>query len=169
MGKMKRPSKDEYYLGIALAYSKRSTCLLRRYGAIIVVDDAVVSQGYNGSPRGMENYVESGECPRMKAGCKPGEGYDLCIEIHAEANAVINAARTGAKVVGGILYVAGEHVETGKLSNATPCKQCAALIINSGVSKVISQHENEIVTYDPQRWVKNGLPDYSALNTPKEE
>ena len=115
-----RPSKIRYYLNIAKAVSKRSTCLLRRYGAVIVKDDAIVSTGYNGSARGVVNCVDVGHCLKQMMGAKKGGGYEYCPAVHAEENAIINAARHGSAVYGGTMYVYGEEVKDGKPTASVP-------------------------------------------------
>lgn len=89
----KRISKIDAYLNCAENFAYRSTCLKRKYGAVLVKDDAVISTGYNGSPRGFENCCDLGVCPRMKRNLHQGEGYGICRAIHAEANALLNCSR----------------------------------------------------------------------------
>ena len=86
---MERTDKTNYYLDIADVVSERSTCLRRRYGAIIVFNDEIISTGYNGAPRGRKNCVDLGECTRENLGIPPGERYELCRSVHAEANAIM--------------------------------------------------------------------------------
>ena len=88
-----RISKTNYYLDIAETVSERCTCLRRRYGAIIVKNDSIVSTGYNGAPRGRENCSDMGFCLRERMNIPHGERYELCRSIHAEQNAVISASR----------------------------------------------------------------------------
>ena len=88
----KRISKIDTYLNVAEAFAYRSTCIKRKYGAVIVKDDVVISTGYNGSPRGYDNCCDIGECPRIKLGMHQGEGYGLCRAIHAEQNALLNCS-----------------------------------------------------------------------------
>lgn len=127
-------SKDEYYMCIAEEVLRRSTCLRRKYGAVIVKDDEVISTGYNGSPRGRVNCSNLGTCPR--AGVPHGERYELCRSVHAEANAIISAARRD--MIGSTLYLAGYDVEKRQyIYDARPCLMCERLIINAGVKKII--------------------------------
>lgn len=91
-----RISKIDAYLNCAENFAFRSTCLKRKYGAVIVKDDIVISTGYNGSPRGFENCCDIGECPRIKLNMHQGEGYDICRAIHAEENALLNCSRAQA-------------------------------------------------------------------------
>ena len=88
-----RMSKDKYYLNIADAVLDRSTCLRRKYGAIIVKNDEILSTGYNGAPRGRVNCSELGYCNREQLNIPSGQRYELCRSVHAEANAIISAAR----------------------------------------------------------------------------
>ena len=92
-----RMSKDKYYLNIADAVLDRSTCLRRKYGAIIVKNDEILSTGYNGAPRGRVNCSELGYCNREQLNIPSGQRYELCRSVHAEANAIISAARRHAR------------------------------------------------------------------------
>lgn len=150
----RRPSKDEYYLDIALQVSKRATCLMRNYGAVIVKNDEIISTGYCGSPRGLPNCIDIGVCPRKEAGFLPGEGYDRCRSVHAEANAIISAERS--RMLGGKIYVAGYDVETGNLVEAHPCSMCRRMIINAGLSEVvIRKADGGIKKIKVKRWIEN--------------
>lgn len=133
---MGRISVDDYYLGIAEAVSKRSSCLKRQYGAVIVNNQEIVSTGYNGSPRGEINCCDTGKCERLHVPHNSGR-YDLCHSVHAEMNALLAASR--ADVLGGTLYLYGE--ENGKVINASPCPVCSRLIKNAGISKVIASKQ----------------------------
>ena len=88
-----RVSKENYYLDIAQTVAKRSTCLRKKYGAIIVKNDVIVSTGYNGAPRGRKNCCDIGSCMRDKLGIPRGERYEMCRSVHSEANAIIAASR----------------------------------------------------------------------------
>ena len=136
-----RPSKDEYYLSIAESVAARSTCLRRHYGAIIVKDDAIVSTGYNGAPRGDKNCDDRGICKREKLGVPHGERYELCSAVHAENNAVINAARSGVSVLGGTLYIFGYDCIEQKIITAKPCKMCMRVIQNAGIARIMVSTE----------------------------
>lgn len=142
-----RPSKDEYYLGIAKAVTTRATCLRRHYGAIIVRDDQIVSSGYCGAPRGVKNCCDIGKCLREELKVPSGERYELCRSVHAEMNAVINAARSGACVIDGKMYVYGYDVKKDCVCSGKPCKLCTRVIINAGISKVITSEEKGITEY----------------------
>jgi len=127
---MNRPTKDEYYLGIADAVSRRSTCLRRQYGAVIVKDDVIISTGYNGSPRGETNCCDAGYCEREAKKVPHGERYELCHAVHAEANAIIAGKRSD--MLGATLYLSGR--EDGELlSDPQPCDMCRRLIKNAGL------------------------------------
>lgn len=128
-----RISKQKYYLDIAYAVSKRSTCMRRQYGAIIVKNDEIIATGYNGSPRGEINCCDIGECWREKNNIEHGEQYEKCRAVHAEQNAIISAARKD--MIGATLYLAGRENE--KIIDATPCLICEKMILNAGIERVI--------------------------------
>ena len=133
---MERISKENYYLNIAETVIGRATCLRRCYGAIIVKNDEIISTGYNGAPRGRKNCVDLGHCAREAMKVPHGERYELCRSVHAEANAIISAARRD--MVGGTLYLAGKDAVTGEiLPDATSCAMCRRMIINAGLERVI--------------------------------
>ena len=133
---MERRDKVNYYLDIADTVSERSTCIRRRYGAIIVREDEIISTGYNGAPRGRKNCVDLGYCKRDSLKIPSGERYELCRSVHAEANAIISAARRD--MVGGTLYLVGKDARTGALlGDATSCSMCRRLVINSGLERVV--------------------------------
>ena len=133
---MMRISKENYYLDIAETVLERATCLRRVYGAIIVKNDEIISTGYNGAPRGRINCVDMGYCSREALQVPRGERYELCRSIHAEANAIISAARRD--MVGGTLYLVGRDVRTGELlEDATSCSMCRRMVINAGLKRVV--------------------------------
>ena len=127
-----RLSKDDYYLEIAKAVSRRSTCLRRQYGAVIVKEDEIVSTGYNGAPRGMGNCCDSGVCNREGHEHNDGD-YRSCHSVHAEMNAIISASRQ--EMIGSTLYLDGE--EDGVAIDARPCPICHRLIRNAGITVVV--------------------------------
>ncbi len=131
-----RPDKNEYYLGIAEAAAQRSTCLRRRYGAVIVRKDEVVSTGYNGAPRGERNCVDCGFCRREALSIPKGERYELCVSVHAEANAIISAARRDME--GGTIYIVGLEKDGG-YANPAPCIMCRRLIRNAGIIRCVGR------------------------------
>ena len=133
---MERRDKVNYYLDIADTVSERSTCIRRRYGAIIVREDEIISTGYNGAPRGRKNCVDLGYCKRDSLKIPSGERYELCRSVHAEANAIISAARRDC--IGATMYLAGRDAKTGEiLEDTTSCSMCRRQIINSGIREVI--------------------------------
>lgn len=150
-----RISKEDYYLNIAKAVSLRSTCLRRKFGAVIVKDDIIVSTGYNGAPRGTENCCDTGECLRQKLNVPSGERYELCRSVHAEQNAIIAAGHKDTK--GGTLYLAGIEVETGELID-TPdcCMMCKRVVINAGIDTVIFlNRDGTHRKINPKIWIEN--------------
>ena len=150
-----RPNKVEYYLNIAREVSKRSTCLRRRFGAVILRDDQIISTGYVGSPRGTPNCIDLGKCLREELKVRPGERYELCRSVHAEQNAIINAARSGASVLGGTLYLYGENAKDGSVAEARPCKLCKRMIINAGIKEVIVKTPEGKKIYSVREWADN--------------
>lgn len=131
---MKRISKDEYYLNIAMAVSKRSNCLKRQYGVVIVKNDEIISTGYNGAPRGDVNCCDKYEvCPR--ANVPHNTQYDGCHSVHAEQNALLSARRS--EMIGASLYITGTENET-LIGRAEPCPICDRMIRNAGIKHVIT-------------------------------
>ncbi|MDE7261134.1 MAG: cytidine deaminase [Oscillospiraceae bacterium] len=150
---MSRISKENYYLDIAETVIGRATCLRRCYGAIIVKNDEIISTGYNGAPRGRSNCVDLGRCTREVLNIPRGQRYELCRSVHAEANAIISAARRD--MVGGTLYLAGKDAATGQLLHDTSsCSMCRRLIINAGLDKVIARTGKDTYTVtNVQDWI----------------
>jgi dCMP deaminase len=120
-----RPDWDEYYMSIARTVSLRSNCLRRRVGAVIVVDKAIIATGYNGTPMGVRNCCDGG-CPRCASDAPSGAGYDTCVCVHAEQNAIVLAARHGNATDGGILY-----------ATLRPCFGCAKESIQAGIREIV--------------------------------
>lgn len=151
---MERTSKENYYLDIAETVIERSTCLRRQYGAIIVKNDEIISTGYNGAPRGRKNCSDLGYCTREAMQVPRGERYELCRSVHAEANAIISAARRD--MAGGTLYLVGRDAPSGEvLSDATSCSMCRRLIINAGLKKmVIRNTADRFSVVDVEEWVR---------------
>lgn len=129
-----RIDKDAYYLLIALAVSKRSTCLRRQYGAVIVKNDEIVSTGYNGAPRGKDNCCDVNYCWREANDIPHGERYEACKSVHAEQNAIISASRKD--MIGATLYLVG--TENDKTIKAEPCDICMRMITNAGITRIVS-------------------------------
>ncbi|MGQ9800167.1 MAG: deoxycytidylate deaminase [Candidatus Saccharicenans sp.] len=132
-----RISKDEYYLGIAREVSRRSTCFRRSIGAIIVRDDQIISTGYVGAPRKTRDSLEHGFCLRDRLNIPHGQRYELCRSVHAEQNAIINAARAGVSLLGGDMFIYGQDPGTGLEIDAFPCFICKKMIINAGLNRVV--------------------------------
>ena len=131
-----RVSKENYYLDIAQTVSERSTCLRRRFGAIIVKDDTIVSTGYNGAPRGRAN------CSDLGFGIPRGERYELCRSVHAEANAIVAAERD--RMIGATLYLCCTSPDGNEVMPGTnSCMMCKKLIINAGIELVIVRDDPE--------------------------
>ena len=124
-GKIMRPTWDEYFLEIANVAKKRSTCLRRQVGAVIVKEKRILSTGYNGVPTGIRHCQEVG-CLRDKLNIPSGERHELCRGSHAEQNAIVNAANFGIGLKGSTLYV-----------NTQPCILCTKMIINAGIVKIV--------------------------------
>jgi len=128
-----RPGKTKYFLDIALSVAARSTCLRRKFGAVIVKGDNIVGTGYNGNARGVINCVEVG-CIKDMMDLPSNSAYDLCPAVHAEENSIINSSRSDR--IGARLYIAGLNPDGG-YTRADPCQRCKRKIINSEISEVI--------------------------------
>jgi len=134
---MERISKQDYYLKIASEVAKRSTCLRRQYGAVIVKNDEIIATGYNGAPRGDENCCDVGSCWRDRHNIPHGEQYEKCVAVHAEANAIISASRN--EMLGSTLYLYGYEGFNRPIEQPEPCIMCNRLIKNAGIVRVINQ------------------------------
>ena len=122
-----RPGWDEYFMEFAVLTARRSTCLRRQVGAVIVQDKHIVATGYNGAPRGLEHCAErKGGCLREQLGIPSGEKHELCRALHAEQNAIIQAATLGQSIEGGTIYMTHQ-----------PCDICAKMIINAGIERIV--------------------------------
>lgn len=148
-----RVNKENYYLGIADAVLERSTCMRRKYGAIIVRSDEIISTGYNGAPRGRKNCSDLGFCTREAMQIPAGERYELCRSVHAEANAIISASRRD--MIGATLYLVGRDAKTGELlGDTTSCAMCRRQIINSGIVKVVARTgEDDFTITNVDEWI----------------
>ncbi|HOL21285.1 MAG TPA: cytidine/deoxycytidylate deaminase family protein [bacterium] len=122
---IQRPDWDEYFMRIAELVSSRSTCLRRHVGAVLVKEKRILSTGYNGAPSGISHCKEVG-CIREKLKIPSGERHELCRGLHAEQNAIIQAAYHGVSIKGSILYI-----------TCHPCSVCAKMIINAGIGEII--------------------------------
>lgn len=150
-----RTNKQNYYLDIADAVLERSTCLRRKYGAIIVRNDEIISTGYNGAPRGRRNCSDLGGCTRETLRIPSGERYELCRSVHAEANAIISASRRD--MIGATLYLVGRDAQTNDLlTDATSCSMCKRQIINSGIDRVVIRTGTSTYKTVPvSDWIEN--------------
>ena len=128
-----RPDWDHYFMQMAELTAQRSTCLRRHVGAVIVKDKHIIATGYNGAPRGIAHCDEKGGCLREKLGVPSGERHELCRALHAEQNAIIQAATLGQSIEGATIYITNQ-----------PCEICAKMIINAGIDRIV---------------VKDGYPD----------
>ncbi|MGI6721404.1 MAG: deoxycytidylate deaminase [Anaerovoracaceae bacterium] len=132
-----RPTWDAYFMEMAELVATRSTCLRRHVGAVIVKDKRVIATGYNGAPKGVPHCSEKGGCLREQRGIPSGERHELCRALHAEQNAIIQAATFAQSVEGATMYVTNQ-----------PCIICAKMIINAGIKRIV---------------VKEGYPDDLAV------
>ena len=135
---MERPSWDEYFMEMATLTAKRSTCMRRNVGAVIVQDKHIIATGYNGAPKGIPHCEEIGGCLRERMNIPSGERHELCRALHAEQNAIIQAATSAQSIEGAFIYITNQ-----------PCVICAKMIINAGIKRII---------------VKEGYPDKLAVD-----
>ena len=135
---MKRPSWDEYFMEMAELTAKRSTCMRRHVGAVIVKDRHAIATGYNGAPSGIMHCEERGGCIRQQLNVPSGQRPELCMALHAEQNAIIQAAVMGNSVEGGTIYITHQ-----------PCAICAKMILNAGIKRIV---------------IKEGYPDELAAS-----
>lgn len=127
--KDQRPGWDEYFMKMAALTAERSTCLRRQVGAVIVRDKHIIATGYNGAPRGLAHCDElEGGCLRERLGIPSGQRHELCRALHAEQNAIIQAATMGNSIEGGTIYITHQ-----------PCLICAKMIINAGIKRIVLQ------------------------------
>ena len=123
-----RPSWDEYFMTLANQVATRTTCLRRAVGCVLVRDKRILATGYNGAPSGLKHCSEIG-CLRQQLNVPSGEKHELCRALHAEQNALIQAARYGINVDGATIYV-----------NTQPCVMCAKMLINAGIKEIVYQN-----------------------------
>jgi len=153
--RMERLSKPNYYLDIAQTVAKRSTCLRRNFGAIIVKNDSIVSTGYNGAPRGRQNCSDMGYCLRDRLNIPRGERYELCRSVHAEANAIIAAPRE-IMIDSDMFLVCVDPRAGGLVSGVCSCQMCKRLIINAGIKRVFVRETDFTYTaYVVSDWIEN--------------
>ena len=150
-----RRDKINYYLDLAEMVSNRGTCLRKRYGAVIVKNDEVISTGYVGAPRGRKNCIDLGTCVRTKLNVPRGERYELCRSVHAEANAIISAPRD--KMIGSSMFLCGLEMDTNEyVRNSSCCSMCKRMVINAGIEKVyIRDTKDEYRVVEVQDWIDN--------------
>lgn len=148
---MDRPDKTMYFLKIALSVAARSTCLRRKFGAVIVQGNTIVGTGYNGTAKGVVNCYEAG-CVKDLRELPQDRAYDYCPAVHAEENAIINSNR--ADRIGAKLYLAGFDRD-GNYTMAIPCQRCKRKIINSEIEEVVVLNsDGEPVHYRVRDWVE---------------
>ena len=152
---LERRDKINYYLDLAEIVSQRTTCLRRRYGAVIVKNDEVISTGYVGAPRGRKNCTDLGYCIRQELGIPRGERYELCRSVHAEANAIISASRD--KMIDATLYLTGVEVADGSyVSNSCCCSMCKRMVINAGIKEVVIRDDKDSYRIiNVEDWIEN--------------
>ncbi len=126
---VERPDNDTYFMKMAELVSTRSTCLRRKVGAVVVKEKRVLSTGYNGAPRGLRHCGEVG-CVRARDNVESGTRHELCRGVHAEQNAVIQAAYFGVSIKGGSMYATN-----------FPCVLCAKILVNAGIVEVVFKDE----------------------------
>ena len=150
-----RVSKENYYLDIAQTVAERCTCLRKRYGAIIVKNDVILSTGYNGAPRGRKNCIDLHYCMRNKLNIPSGERYEMCRSVHAEANAIINASRE--QMLGSTLYmVCTDPMSEELVAGTNSCMMCKRMIINAGIDKVVIRDTpTDYRVINVQDWIEN--------------
>jgi len=126
MANKERPEWDEYFIEMAKLVATRSNCVSRKVGAVITVDNQIVSTGYNGAPKGLKHCVDNGGCLRKLNNIESGTRQEVCRAVHAEQNAIISAAVKGVSIKGGTLYV-----------NTYPCSICTRMLINAEIEKIV--------------------------------
>ena len=152
---MERTDKHNYYLNMADTALQRATCLRRKFGAVIIKNDTIVSTGYCGAPRGRKNCSDLGYCERERQNVPRGERYELCRSVHAEQNAIIAAGRD--KTIGATLYLVGRDAKTNELvPNTDCCSMCKRVVINAGIEKVVFRiTDTEYKIINVSDWVTN--------------
>ena len=152
---MDRISKENYYLDIAQTVASRATCLRKKYGAVIVKNDVIISTGYNGAPRGRKNCSDLGTCMRDKLNIPRGERYEMCRSVHSEANAIISASRE--QMIGSALYMVCVDPQTQQVVPDTcSCMMCKRMVINAGIEKVIIRdNATDYRVIEVSSWIDN--------------
>ena len=141
----KLPDSDTYYMGIAMAVREKANCTGNRVGAVVVLENRVISTGYNGVPEGMRNCLEGGclRCSNPNGQFVSGTGYDLCICVHAEQNAILTAARFGISVQDATIY-----------TTMQPCFGCAKELLQAHVKRVVYMHPWAPSDVDPEMGIR---------------
>ncbi len=155
---MKKIDKDSYYLNIARAVAEKSNCRVVAFGCLIVKDDQIISTGYTGSPRKTKDCIDLGFCIRRRNNIESGRGYEICRSVHAEMNAIINAARSGVSLLNGDMYMHTSRKDEDGLTptKAYPCLLCKKMIINAGLKRFIgSNPDGTFSVYQVEDWVRD--------------
>ena len=152
---MERVDKINYYLDMAEVALERSTCLRKKWGAVIVKNDEIIATGYNGAPRGRKNCIDLNFCKREEMHIPRGERYEMCRSVHAEANAIISASRKVC--LNSTLYMVGIETSNGEyVTHARPCAMCKRMIINAGIKNIVVRNsKNEYEIIDTQEFIDN--------------
>ncbi len=152
---MDRISKENYYLDIAQTVASRATCLRKKYGAVIVKNDVIISTGYNGAPRGRKNCSDLCSCMRDKLNIPRGERYEMCRSVHSEANAIISASRE--QMIGSVLYmVCVDPLTQQVVPDTCSCMMCKRMVINAGIEKVIIRdNATDYRVIEVSSWIDN--------------
>lgn len=148
-----RIDKINYYLEIAKAVSMRGTCLRRKFGAVIVKNDRIVSTGYVGAPRGRKNCSDIRTCFRMEHNIPRGCMYEKCRSVHAEMNAIISADKE--ELEGSVLYLTGIENDGSITENADCCAMCKRTIINAGIAIIVIRTPDGYKPINVDEWIEH--------------
>lgn len=166
---MNRPDWDNYFLNIAAVVATRATCLRRRYGAVVVSEHhQILSTGYCGMPRGYDDCLQLKQCWRQEHNIPSGQNYDKCYSVHAEENAIIQAARVGTAVEGAVMFLWGMD-DKGTAVVTKPCLLCAKVLVNTGIQYVVTAEPNPvevgliIIHKTPAEYFEERLAEVSML------
>jgi dCMP deaminase len=147
-----RPGWDEYFIDIARSVAHRATCLRRRYGAVVTKSNIILSTGYNGAPRGMQDCLEAGECTRQMLDIPHGQRYELCHSVHAEANAIIRAS--DSELNDSTIYISGVD-SASKECDSAPCMMCKRMVLNAKIARVVySDGSGGVHVENPLDWLE---------------
>ena len=146
-------------MNIAKEVASRATCFRMHHGAIIVNDDQIIATGYNGAPRKTKDCLERNNCVRNELGILSGQRYEICRSVHSEQNAIINAARSGASLLDGTMYLYSVKIDEkgNEISfDAYPCFICKKMIINSGIKYLVThQSDGKLKKYEIKKWAED--------------